>query len=203
LTKTAVFLLELRHRIFRNFVITNNTTCLQPAESLRGTVLICNNDEKRRTMETKTILAKYPEHDPSVLIALLQDIQETYGYLPESELHAVAQYTDMPVSRVYGVATFYNQFRLKPLGKTVIRVCRGTACHVKGSLDILRIVESELGISAGDTTKDMKYTIETVACIGACSIAPVITISGEFHGGLTVKSVQKLLASYQKKAEEE
>ena len=154
-------------------------------------------------METKSILEKYPAKDPSVLIALLQDIQGEFGYLPEKELHSVAKHTNLPVSRVYGVATFYNQFRLKPLGKYVIRVCRGTACHVKGSLDILRTLENELGISAGDTTKDLKYTIETVACIGACSIAPVITINEEFHGGLTVKSVKKLLTSYQKKAEEE
>ncbi|MBN1541646.1 NADH-quinone oxidoreductase subunit NuoE [candidate division KSB1 bacterium] len=154
-------------------------------------------------METNTIFQKYPANDPSVLIALLQDIQETCGYLPESELHRVANHTHLPVSRVYGVATFYNQFRLKPLGKYVIRVCRGTACHVKGSLDILRTCENELDIAAGETTKDLNFSIETVACIGACSIAPVITINEEFHGGLTVKSVKKLLTSYQKNAEEE
>ena len=154
-------------------------------------------------METEKLMQKYTRRDPSALIPLLQDVQEHFGYLPEEELHKVARFTNLPVSRVYGVATFYNQFRLKPLGTYVIRVCRGTACHVKGSQDILQTLENELGIKAGDTTKDLKFSIETVACIGACSIAPVISINEEFHGGLTVKSVQKLLASYQKKEEEE
>ena len=120
------------------------------------------------------------------------------GYLSEDDLEQVAQHTRLPVSRVFGVATFYNQFRLRPLGKHVIRVCRGTACHVKGSFDILTTLENELGIKAGQTTKDLQFSIETVACIGACSIAPVITIDDEFHGGLTVKAVQKLIAALKK-----
>ena len=147
-------------------------------------------------METQEVYSKYPENDASSLIAMLQDIQSIHGYLPEEELHNVAEHTKLPVSRVYGVATFYNQFRLRPLGKHVIRVCRGTACHVKGSFDILQTLESELGIKAGETTKDLKFTIETVACIGACSIAPVIMIDDEFHGGLTVKKSKKLIEYY-------
>ncbi|GAB4338755.1 MAG: NADH-quinone oxidoreductase subunit NuoE [Calditrichia bacterium] len=150
-------------------------------------------------MEVKQIYEKYPTEDPSVIIPLLQDIQAEYGYLPEEELHRVARHTRVPVSRVYGVATFYNQFRLQPLGKMVIRVCRGTACHVKGSFDILQTLENELGIKAGETTKDLKFTIETVACIGACSIAPVIAVNDEFYGGLTVKSLKKLLNELKKR----
>jgi NADH-quinone oxidoreductase subunit E len=146
-------------------------------------------------MALEQIYEKYPQNDASTLIPLLQDIQEEAGYLSEEELHRVAVHTRLPVSRVYGVATFYNQFRLRPLGKHVIRVCRGTACHVKGSFDILTTLENELNIKAGQTTKDMQFSIETVACIGACSIAPVITVDEEFHGGLTVKAVQKLIAS--------
>lgn len=142
------------------------------------------------------ILDKYPADDASQLIPILQEIQEKEGYLSEEQLFNVARHTSLPVSRIYGVATFYNQFRLKPLGQHVIRVCRGTACHVKGSLDLLTTLENELGVKAGGTTRDGRFTIETVACIGACSIAPVITIDGEFHGGLTVKSLQKLLASF-------
>lgn len=148
------------------------------------------------------ILKKYPPEDPSYLIPMLQDIQQVHGYLPEWEIQLVARYTRVPISRVFGIATFYNQFRLKPLGKYVIRVCRGTACHVKGSLDILTTLETELGIKAGDTTKDMLFTIETVACIGACSIAPVIAINDEFHGGLTVKKLKRLLKEYAKRARE-
>ncbi len=158
-------------------------------------------NEQLGTEETIDCLESYPEGDPSVLIPLLQDIQEIYGYLPEEELVRVAKHTHLPLSRVYGVATFYNQFRLKPLGRHVIRVCRGTACHVKGSFDLLTTLENELGIKAGDTTRDRKFTLETVACIGACSIAPVITIDGEFYGGLTVKSLQKLLAKFKDESE--
>lgn len=153
-------------------------------------------DVQQKTVE---ILRKYPPRDPSSLIDMLQEIQEAYGYVPELEMQHVADYTNIPISRVYGVATFYNQFRFQPLGKYVIKVCRGTACHVKGSLDILTTLENELGIKAGETTRDKLFTIETVACIGACSIAPVIAVNEEFHGGLTTKTLQKLLRTYQMK----
>lgn len=150
-------------------------------------------------MKSEEIYKKYPTNMPENMIAMLQDIQGIHGYLPEDDIIRVARHLGVPTSRVYGVATFYNQFRLTPLGKHVIRVCRGTACHVKGSLDILNILESELGIEAGETTKDLKFTIETVACIGACSIAPVIVIDDKYYGGLTSKSVYKLIKEYQKK----
>ncbi|MDK2976758.1 MAG: NADH-quinone oxidoreductase subunit [Candidatus Marinimicrobia bacterium] len=150
-------------------------------------------------MNNQSIFEAYPRNDASLLIPLLQNIQTEFGYLPEDQLEKVAEHIGIPLSRVYGVATFYNQFRLKPLGKYVIRVCRGTACHVKGSLDILRILESELGIKAGETTKDFMFSIETVACIGACSIAPVIVINDEYFGGLTPKSIQKLIKKFKDK----
>ena len=150
-------------------------------------------------MKSEEIYKKYPKNEASNMIAMLQDIQGIHGYLPEDDIIRVAKHLGVPTSRVYGVATFYNQFRLTPLGKHVIRVCRGTACHVKGSLDILNILESELGIQAGGTTKDLQFTIETVACIGACSIAPVIVIDDKYYGGLTSKSVYKLINEYKKK----
>jgi len=153
-------------------------------------------------METLAVLSKYSENDPSALIPILQDIQDIHGYLPEQELKRVSTHSGLPMSRIYGVATFYNQFRLQPLGKYVIRVCRGTACHVKGSFDILTTLETELNIKAGETTKDMLFTIETVACIGACSIAPVIAVGEEFYGNLDAKSVKKLLRDL-KKADKE
>ncbi len=149
-------------------------------------------------METEAVLSKYSENDASALIPILQDIQDVYGYLPEKELRKVSAHASLPMSRIYGVATFYNQFRLQPLGKHVIRVCRGTACHVKGSFDILTTLEAELGIKAGDTTKDLMFTIETVACIGACSIAPVIAVGDNFYGKLDSKSVKKLLRDLRK-----
>jgi NADH-quinone oxidoreductase subunit E len=144
----------------------------------------------------KHIFKKYPAKDKSNLIALLQAVQEIYGYLPEGALQEVSDFVGLPLSRVYGVATFYNQFRLTPLGEIVIRVCRGTACHVCNSANILFTIETNLGIKAGQTTRDKRFTLETVACIGACSIAPVITINDEYHGKVTVKEIPNILKKY-------
>ena len=144
------------------------------------------------------IFNNYPPKDRSNLIPLLQDVQDIYGYLPESALQDVADFLDMALSGVYGVATFYNQFRLTPLGKNVIRVCRGTACHVKNSTDILTALENELSVKAGETTRDKLFTLETVACIGACSIAPVISINEDFYGRLSVKEIPKIIRKYKK-----
>ncbi len=139
------------------------------------------------------IFEKYKRQDKSTLIPLLQEVQNIYGYLPELAVQEISEFVGLPLSRVYGVATFYNQFRLTPLGENVIRVCRGTACHVKNSANILYAIESTLNISAGQTTRDKKYTLEVVNCIGACSIAPVITINDEYFGRLTVKDIPNLL----------
>lgn len=144
------------------------------------------------------ILKKYPPKDRSYLIPLLQDVQDEFGYLPEQQLKQIAEYVGMSFVTVYGVATFYNQFRLTPLGKNVIRVCRGTACHVKNSANILTAIETELGIKAGQTTRDKLFTLETVACIGACSIAPVVNINEEYYGRITVKEIPKILSKYKK-----
>ncbi|MCB0749598.1 MAG: NADH-quinone oxidoreductase subunit NuoE [Ignavibacteriae bacterium] len=142
------------------------------------------------------ILELYPKNDRSSLIPLLQDVQQKYGYLPQKVLAEVSAHINMPFASVYGVATFYNQFRLKPLGKYIIRVCRGTACHVKNSANILIALETELGICAGNTTKDKLFTLETVACIGACSIAPVINVNDEYFGRLTVNEIPKIIKKY-------
>lgn len=144
------------------------------------------------------IFQKYPKYDRSSLIALLQDVQDIYGYLPEKALRDISTHINIPLSGVYGVATFYNQFRLTPLGKNVIRVCRGTACHVKNSANILVALESELGIKAGQTTRDKVFTLETVACIGACSIAPVININKDYYGRVVIKEIPKILNKYRK-----
>lgn len=151
----------------------------------------------------ESILNHYPRNEKSNLIPILQDIQEKLGYLSEASLQEVADFLGIPLSRVYGVATFYNQFRLKPLGKNLIRVCRGTACHVKNSANILQALENELRIKAGETTRDKLFTIETVACIGACSIAPVISVNDEYFGRLTVKDIPKIITKYKKEAKVE
>ncbi len=154
-------------------------------------------------METQNIFEKFQPKDRSNLIALLQEVQEVHGYLPEKILKEVAEFVGMPLSNVYGVATFYNQFRLTPLGKNVIRVCRGTACHVKNSANILTALENELGICAGGTTRDKLFTLQTVACIGACSIAPVININDDYYGRITVKEIPKILNKYKAAAKKE
>jgi NADH-quinone oxidoreductase E subunit len=146
-------------------------------------------------MDTQ-IFEKYAPKDKSSLIAILQDIQGQYGYLPEKVLMEVSDYVGMPLSRIYGVATFYNQFRLTPLGQNVIRVCRGTACHVNNSANILFTLETELNCKAGETTRDKKFTLETVACIGACSIAPVITVNDDYYGRISVKDIPTILKKY-------
>jgi NADH:ubiquinone oxidoreductase subunit E len=143
------------------------------------------------------IFESYQPNDRSTLIPLLQEVQTIYGYLPENALRDISNFVKVPLSRVYGVATFYNQFRLMPLGENIIRVCRGTACHVKNSANILFALEAELGVMAGHTTRDKKFTLEVVNCIGACSIAPVILVNDDYHGRISVKDIPKILKKYQ------
>jgi len=159
----------------------------------------CGNINRNSLPEELTeIFKKYSPKRENV-IPLLQDVQEKYGYLSKENLIHISDYLQVPASKIYGVATFYNQFRLNPIGKHIIRVCRGTACHVKGSDKILEKFETELKVKAGETTSDGLFTIETVACVGACSIAPVITIDEEFFGRLQPKEVASLLEKYKNK----
>jgi NADH:ubiquinone oxidoreductase subunit E len=126
------------------------------------------------------------------LIPILQKVQERYGYLPEDAMIEVSRFARVPESMVYGVATFYAQFRFTPIGENKIMVCRGTACHVKGSVGILEEIERALGIKEGETTPDGRYSLETVACIGGCSLAPCIMINKKVHANLTPQKVAKL-----------
>ena len=148
------------------------------------------------------IFRNYEADDKSCLIPLLQDVQNIYGYLPEAALQEVADFIGIPLSRVYGVATFYNQFRLTPLGENIIKVCRGTACHVKNSANILFALETALNIKAGGTTRDKKFTVEVVNCIGACSIAPVIMVNDDYYGRITVKDIPGIIKRYSKAAKQ-
>lgn len=129
----------------------------------------------------------------SDLIAILQEVQTGFGYLPEEAMQRVAQFVGVSESEVYGVATFYGQFRLTPGGRNTIRVCLGTACHVQGGARILATVENELGIARGGTTPDGAFSLETVACLGACALAPNMTINGEVHGKMTPQKVAETL----------
>jgi NADH-quinone oxidoreductase subunit E len=132
------------------------------------------------------------------LIPILQETQAKFRYLPAAAMREISRFLQIPESSVYGVSTFYAQFKLTPLGKKVIRVCRGTACHVRGSAKVLAEIEKQLGIKAGETTEDLEYTLETVACIGACALAPTMTIDTETYGKMTTKKVAEVLGDRSK-----
>ena len=134
------------------------------------------------------------------LIPLLQRAQETDGYITRERIAEIHRNCGIPVAQIYGVATFYAQFRLHPVGKNLIRVCHGTACHVSGANAITEVIEKHLGIRTGETTTDRLFTIETVSCLGCCSLAPVIMINNDTHGNLTEKEAKKVLRQYQKAA---
>lgn len=142
---------------------------------------------------TQNIFSNYAEATADDLIPILQDIQSEEGFLSEKSVKEVAKYLDLPTSRIYGVATFYNQFRFSPIGKHHISVCRGTACHVLGSATVLEELEKTLKIKSGQTTRDGLFSIEVVACIGACGLAPVISINGEFHAKVTTDSIKGII----------
>ncbi len=127
------------------------------------------------------------------LIPVLQEVQEETGFLSADSMEEISAIIDVPVSRVYGVATFYRQFRFAPLGEHVIQVCRGTACHVKGSLAIADHLKRRLKLMSDGNSPDGKFSVITVACLGACSIAPVIKVDGEFYGHLTLQKLDKLI----------
>jgi NADH-quinone oxidoreductase E subunit len=130
------------------------------------------------------------------LIPLLQKVQEELGYIPAETLKPMADALHLSPSQVQGVVTFYAQFSLVPRGKYVIRVCRGTACHVRGGRSILRMVKRELGIEEGETTPDFKYTLETVACLGACFLAPTMMINRNYFGRLSPPKIRSILGQH-------
>ena len=130
------------------------------------------------------------------LIGIMQDIQKEFNYLPPETLKHVARRLDIPLPRIYGVATFYRAFTLKPRGKYTISICLGTACHVRGGKRVLEELERQLGIKAPDTTANLKYTLQPVNCLGACALGPVVVVNGEYHGQVTPKKVAGILKQY-------
>ena len=126
--------------------------------------------------------------------SLLQAVQAEFGFLPEEAMLAIAKFARVPESRIYAVATFYAQFRFTPIGRNHVMVCRGTACHVRGASRILETIENRLGIKEGETSEDLEYSLETVACIGACGLSPCIMNNQKVEAKLTPKKVAKLFA---------
>lgn len=146
------------------------------------------------------ILGEFPGARRDQLIPILQAVQDRCGYLSKDAMIRVGRHLELPTSKVYGVATFYNQFRFQPIGKHHCQVCRGTACHVKGSAAVLDALRQQLKIEPGQTTRDGLFSLEVVACIGACGLAPVIAVGGEFHADMTPDAVRKLVARCAKEA---
>ena len=138
------------------------------------------------------ILSSYQGREDE-LIPLLQQVQRVFGYLPEPAMKRIAKFLKLPESTVFGVVTFYAQFKLRPTGRNVVRVCRGTACHVRGGARILREVEKHLGIKPGESSPDLEYCLETVACIGACALAPTMVVNNETYGQMTTRKVAEVL----------
>jgi len=143
------------------------------------------------------VLSRYPEVRGN-LISVLHEIQSRYNYLPEDVLMYLAKKTGVPITRLYSIATFYHLFSLTPKGKHQIQVCLGTACHVKGSQRILDELKRKLDVEEGETTKDMRYTLDAVRCIGACSLAPVMVVDKDTHGNVTTKKATDIVKKIEK-----
>ncbi|MCX6143898.1 MAG: NAD(P)H-dependent oxidoreductase subunit E [Ignavibacteriales bacterium] len=147
------------------------------------------------TQVVENILQRHPK-DQSSIIQVLLDIQNELYYIPRDVLEYVSDYLNVPLSRTYGLATFYKAFSLKPKGKYPIAVCTGTACHVQGAVKILEQIERELKVKEGETTPDKKFSVETVRCLGCCGLAPVVTVGKNLHGKVPMSKISKILKQY-------
>lgn len=151
--------------------------------------------------DLQDILAKYPNAGRDALIPILQEVQDTHGYLSRDMITQVGAHLRLPASKIYGVATFYNQFRFAALGKHHIQVCRGTACHVKGSAGVLDDIKQMLKLDAGETSRNGQFSLEVVACIGACGLAPVIKINDEFYAEMNTSKLERVFKTLKKEVE--
>lgn len=158
----------------------------------------CCNGDKKMSDKDKQLVKVFDNYrgQKGVLIPVLQEAQDIYGYLPEEAMEKIARELKVPFSKVFGVATFYAQFHLNPRGENIVRVCLGTACHVRGGAGIFDKVKEVLQIDDGETSADLKFTLESVACIGACGLAPVIMVNDDTHGRLTPELIPEILVAY-------
>ena len=150
---------------------------------------------KEQEAQLLEVIKKY-DGVPGKTMPIMQEAQEIYGYLPIEVQKIIAENTGIPLEEIYGIASFYAQFKLNPSGDVAIAVCLGTACYVKGSGDIIDEISKQLGVAVGSTSADGKYSLEATRCIGACGLAPVLTVNGEVYGRLTVKDVPTILEKY-------
>ena len=152
-------------------------------------------EDKEVQHKTKAILDKY-QNSEGLMVSILQDIQAEYNYLPKESLAEVSQGIGVPLTQVYSVATFFRSFSLTPRGRHLINVCLGTACHVRGAVRILDTIERELDIKSGGTTEDLKFSLDTVNCVGACALGPIVIIDGKYSGEMKIDAVKPLLDSH-------
>ena len=152
-------------------------------------------EEKKEILNFKVDLIN-KRHQHGSLIPLLQSAQDSYGYIPEKIIYYISELVGIPPAEIYGVITFYAQFRLKPLGKNIIRICEGTACHVNGAKTVLSVLQDEVGITVGETSDDGIFSLVSVACLGCCSLAPVIMINDETFGNLDQTKIKKAISKF-------
>jgi NADH-quinone oxidoreductase E subunit len=143
--------------------------------------------------DVDSILKKHPRAGRDALIPILQEVQENQGYLSREAVIRIGKHLNLPTTKIYGVATFYNQFRFQPKGKYHFTVCRGTACHVKGSNRVLEMAQKLLKLKPGQTSRDHRFSLETVACMGACGLSPVMNLNGEFYAKVTPQKLVKII----------
>jgi len=148
-------------------------------------------------MAVLQILESFGQIESGDLIPVLQLVQKEYGYLPQDVLLEISRHTSIPVSRIFGVATFYEQFYLEPHGRHTIKCCRGTACHVRGGRGVINAIKRLLDIDEGQTTEDMRFTFETVACLGTCFLAPVVMVNNDYYGNLKPTQIENILKKYE------
>ena len=153
-------------------------------------------------MDTKAIdrIVKKYNYEHSSIIAILQELQELEKYLPERDLEYLSEKLSMPLSKIYRIATFYNAFSLTPRGKHLINVCLGTACHVRGAAKVLDRIKMYLGVDMGEMTKDKLFSLETVNCLGACAMGPIVVVGSDYHGQMTPAKVASTIKKYKKKS---
>lgn len=162
------------------------------AEVKKNTKEITRKDAENMAAKVDKVLASFAG-EKAELIPILQQVQQALGYLPEEALQRIADFVKVPESTLFGVATFYAQFKFVPVGRNIIKVCRGTGCYVKGSPRILDEMEKLLGIKDGGTTPDMEYSLETVACFGSCALAPVVVVNDRVYGRVTAEKAKELI----------
>jgi len=156
-------------------------------------VLVKNNLTEAEVQDKLKDIFSHYHGDEQELIPILQETQERFRYLPAEAMREIGRFLNISESTIYGVSTFYAQFKLTPLGRKIVKICRGTACHVRGGAKILEETEKLLGIKAGETTEDLEYTLETIACFGSCALAPVMVIDDNVHGRMTTSKVKSVI----------